>query len=161
MQFGLPLRFGLRCEHLRYQIASDVGRAMRTTKRGCSSGAIRKSEIRRKACVQTLQNIHRKAVPGLSHLVCDLVFADICLNAIGLMTLLVYPTLLAQLHLLPSGISAKTLVGACLATRNRIFATGSGTASKCVLRSFACFFARSQGTQSWFERAPKAQKTLR
>ena len=32
LRFGLPLRFGLRCEHLRCQIASDVGRAMRTTK---------------------------------------------------------------------------------------------------------------------------------
>ena len=31
-RFGLPLRFGLRCVHPRCQIASDVGRAMRTTK---------------------------------------------------------------------------------------------------------------------------------
>ena len=31
-RFGLPLRFGLRCERPRCQIASDVGRAMRTTK---------------------------------------------------------------------------------------------------------------------------------
>ena len=30
--FGLPLRFGLRCEHPRCQIASDVDRAMRATK---------------------------------------------------------------------------------------------------------------------------------
>ena len=34
LRFGLPLRFGLRCEHPRCQIASDVGRAMRTTKPG-------------------------------------------------------------------------------------------------------------------------------
>ena len=34
LRFGLPLRFGLRCEHPRCQIASDVGRAMRTTKGG-------------------------------------------------------------------------------------------------------------------------------
>ena len=32
LRFGLPLRFGLRCERPRCQIASDVGRAMRTTK---------------------------------------------------------------------------------------------------------------------------------
>ena len=32
LQFGLPLRFGLRCERPRCQIASDVGRAMRATK---------------------------------------------------------------------------------------------------------------------------------
>ena len=32
MRFGLPLRFGLRCECPRCQIASDSGRAMRTTK---------------------------------------------------------------------------------------------------------------------------------
>ena len=32
LRFGLPLLFGLRCERLRCQIASDVGRAMRTTK---------------------------------------------------------------------------------------------------------------------------------
>ena len=32
LRFGLPLRFGLRREHLRCQIASDVGRTMRTTK---------------------------------------------------------------------------------------------------------------------------------
>ena len=32
LRFGLPLRFGLRCEHPRCQIASDVGRAMRATK---------------------------------------------------------------------------------------------------------------------------------
>ena len=32
LQFGLPLWFGLRCEHPRCQIASDVGRAMRATK---------------------------------------------------------------------------------------------------------------------------------
>ena len=32
LRFGLPLRFGLRCEHPRCQISSDVGRAMRTTK---------------------------------------------------------------------------------------------------------------------------------
>ena len=31
------------------------------------------------------------------------------------------------------------LVGACLATGDRIFATGSNTVSKCVLRSCACF----------------------
>ena len=34
LRFGLPLRFGLRCEYPRCQIASDVGRAMRTTKLG-------------------------------------------------------------------------------------------------------------------------------
>ena len=32
LRFGLSLRFGLRCERPRCQIASDVGRAMRTTK---------------------------------------------------------------------------------------------------------------------------------
>ena len=32
LRFGLPLRFGLRCGHPQCQIASDVGRAMRTTK---------------------------------------------------------------------------------------------------------------------------------
>ena len=32
LRFGLSLRFGLRCEHPRCQIASDVGRAMRTSK---------------------------------------------------------------------------------------------------------------------------------
>ena len=32
LRFGLPLRFGLRCERPRCQIASDSGRAMRTTK---------------------------------------------------------------------------------------------------------------------------------
>ena len=32
LRFGLPVRFGLRCERLRCQIASDVGRAMRTTR---------------------------------------------------------------------------------------------------------------------------------
>ena len=32
LRFGLPLRFGLRCEHPRCQITSDVGRAMRATK---------------------------------------------------------------------------------------------------------------------------------
>ena len=32
LRFGLPLRFGLRCEHPRSQISSDVGRAMRATK---------------------------------------------------------------------------------------------------------------------------------
>ena len=32
LRFGLPLRFGLRCERPRCQIANDVGRAMRTTK---------------------------------------------------------------------------------------------------------------------------------
>ena len=32
LRFGLSLRFGLRCEHPRCQIASDAGRAMRTTK---------------------------------------------------------------------------------------------------------------------------------
>ena len=32
LRFGLPLRFGLRCEHPQCQIARDVGRAMRTTK---------------------------------------------------------------------------------------------------------------------------------
>ena len=32
LRFGLPLRFGLRHEHLRCQLASDVGRAMRATK---------------------------------------------------------------------------------------------------------------------------------
>ena len=31
--FGLPLRFGLRCEYPQCQIASDVGRAMRATKK--------------------------------------------------------------------------------------------------------------------------------
>ena len=31
------------------------------------------------------------------------------------------------------------LVGACLATGDRIFATGRDTDSKCVLRSCACF----------------------
>ena len=34
LRFGLPLRFGLRCEYPRCQIASDAGRAMRTTKQG-------------------------------------------------------------------------------------------------------------------------------
>ena len=32
LRFGLSLRFGLRCKRPRCQIASDVGRAMRTTK---------------------------------------------------------------------------------------------------------------------------------
>ena len=32
LRFGLWLRFGLRCERPRCQIASDAGRAMRTTK---------------------------------------------------------------------------------------------------------------------------------
>ena len=32
LRFRLPLLFGLRCERPRCQIASDVGRAMRTTK---------------------------------------------------------------------------------------------------------------------------------
>ena len=32
LRFGLPLRFGLRCERPQCQVASDVGRAMRTTK---------------------------------------------------------------------------------------------------------------------------------
>ena len=32
LRFGLSLRFGLRCERPRCQIASDVGRAMQTTK---------------------------------------------------------------------------------------------------------------------------------
>ena len=32
LRFGLSLRFGLGCERPRCQIASDVGRAMRTTK---------------------------------------------------------------------------------------------------------------------------------
>ena len=32
LRFGLSLRFGLRCECVRYQIASDSGRAVRTTK---------------------------------------------------------------------------------------------------------------------------------
>ena len=32
LRFGLSLRFGLRCERPRCQIASDAGRAMRTTK---------------------------------------------------------------------------------------------------------------------------------
>ena len=32
LRFGLPLQFGLRCERPRSKIASDVGRAMRTTK---------------------------------------------------------------------------------------------------------------------------------
>ena len=32
LRFGLPLQSGLRCERPRCQIASDVGRAMRTTK---------------------------------------------------------------------------------------------------------------------------------
>ena len=31
LRFGLALRFGLRCEHPRCQIAGDVGRAKRTT----------------------------------------------------------------------------------------------------------------------------------
>ena len=31
LRFGLPLRFGLRCEQPRCQITSDVGRVMRTT----------------------------------------------------------------------------------------------------------------------------------
>ena len=34
LRFGLSLRFGLRCERPRCQIASDAGRAMRTTKVG-------------------------------------------------------------------------------------------------------------------------------
>ena len=41
LRFGLPLRFGLRCEHSRYQIASDVGRAMRTTKHRTLSLSLR------------------------------------------------------------------------------------------------------------------------
>ena len=36
LRFGLPLRFGLRCERPRCQIASDAGRAMRTTKAATS-----------------------------------------------------------------------------------------------------------------------------
>ena len=32
LRFGLPLRFGLRCERSRCQIASDSGQAMRATK---------------------------------------------------------------------------------------------------------------------------------
>ena len=39
----------------------------------------------------------------------------------------------------------KALVGACLATADRIFATGSDTVSKCVLQSCACFRAYSRG----------------
>ena len=52
LRFGLPLRFGLRCEHPRYQIASDVGRAMRTTKvllawaLACHNRAFKKKEVR-------------------------------------------------------------------------------------------------------------------
>ena len=38
LRFGLPLRFGLRCERQRCQIASDAGRAMRTTKQSHSGG---------------------------------------------------------------------------------------------------------------------------
>ena len=34
LRFGLPLQFGLRCEHPQCQIASDVDQAMRTTKPG-------------------------------------------------------------------------------------------------------------------------------
>ena len=37
LRFGLPLRFGLRCERPRCQIASDMGRAMWTTKRSTVS----------------------------------------------------------------------------------------------------------------------------
>ena len=52
------------------------------------------------------------------------------------------------------------LVGACLATGDRTFATGSNTVSKCVLRSCACF-AWFHSIQSLFERAPEAQNILR
>ena len=40
------LRFGLRCERPRCQIASDVGRAMRTTKALEHLGRVTKKEIR-------------------------------------------------------------------------------------------------------------------
>ena len=46
------------------------------------------------------------------------------------------------------------LVGACLATGDRIFATGSDSISKVVLRSCGCFCLIS-GIQSWIERAQK------
>ena len=51
------------------------------------------------------------------------------------------------------------LVGACLATGDRIFATGSDSVSKMFLRSCGCFCF--QGRLSWFERAPDAQNILR
>ena len=52
------------------------------------------------------------------------------------------------------------LVGACLATGDRIFATGSDSVSKIVLRFCGCFCLFS-GIQSWIERAPEAQNRLR
>ena len=56
--------------------------------------------------------------------------------------------------------SLGNLVGACLATGDRIFATGSDSVSKTVLQSCFCFCLIS-GMQSWIERAPEAQNRLR
>ena len=54
-------------------------------------------------------------------------------------------------HRKHSPIAFGHLVGACLATGDRIFATGSAAVSKCVLRSYACFRAYNHG----LNRSPK------
>ena len=53
--FGLPLRFGPRCERPRCQIASDVGRAMRTTK---VSMALLAPDSLCQPDLRNLQNLH-------------------------------------------------------------------------------------------------------
>ena len=50
----------------------------------------------------------------------------------------------------------QSLVGACLTTGDRIFATGSDPFSKCVLQSCSCF-CLILGIQSWSERAPASK----
>ena len=60
LRFGLPLRFGLRCEHPRCQIASDMGRAMRTTE----LHTVSRQFLTRNYCEPSLQHSFRERPRG-------------------------------------------------------------------------------------------------
>ena len=58
-------------------------------------------------------------------------------------------------------VNFQCLVGACVTTGDRIFATGSDTVSKYHFIYVFAILCSFQGLQSWFESAPEAQNILR